>query len=117
VQAPQALAEGSRSPSFLALPLQQALAAFLLVLVASGCFLFDRATVGVDRPGPEAVDAQLNEHALTGFTPSSTTREVLHYFDLSERFDEDPDAALLELHRAVAAAPERRFLHALAELS
>jgi pimeloyl-ACP methyl ester carboxylesterase len=91
----------------------------LLVLVpplSSGCFLFDRALVGVDRVGPDKVDQQLNQNALSGPLPSATTLEALHYFGLSKRFAEEPDAALVELHRAVVAEPQRGFLHALAEL-
>jgi pimeloyl-ACP methyl ester carboxylesterase len=94
------------------------LACLLLVLSGStGCFLFDRALVGVNRVGPETVDQQLNQNALTGLHPSASTLETLHYFGLTQRFEESPDEALVELHRAVAADPERGFLHALAELS
>ena len=92
------------------------LALLLTSLGSSGCFIFDQARVGVDRVGPEVVDRELNEHALTGRIPSASTREVLHYFHLVERFDEEPEAALVELHRAIVAAPERGFLHAIAEL-
>ena len=88
----------------------------LLLACASGCFIVNRPTVGVDRVGPETVDLQLNQNALTGTQPSATTLETLHYFGLSRRFAEDPDEALVELHRAVLAEPERGFLHALSEL-
>ncbi len=92
------------------------LAVFLAALGSAGCFLVDQATVGVERVGPDQVDRELNSCALTGTVASATTREVLHYFDLSERFDEEPEAALVELHHAIAVAPERRFLFAIAEL-
>jgi pimeloyl-ACP methyl ester carboxylesterase len=92
------------------------LALALVALGSSACFVFDQARIGVDRVGPEVVDRELSEHALTGRTASAGTREVLHYFDLLERFEDDPDAALVELHRAIAAAPERDHLHAIAEL-
>jgi len=89
---------------------------FLLATVCSGCFLINRPLVGVERVGPEQVDQELNANALTGARPSATTLEVLHYFDLGTRFDEAPEEALVELHRAIAAEPQRRFLHAIAEL-
>jgi pimeloyl-ACP methyl ester carboxylesterase len=88
----------------------------LLLPGTSGCFVLDKPVVGVDRVGPEKVDLQLNQNALTGTRPSSSTLEVLHYFALSERFEKSPDEALVELHRAVAADPQRGFLHALSEL-
>jgi pimeloyl-ACP methyl ester carboxylesterase len=112
VRSTHALPGGGRRQSSLALGLAVALAA----LGSSGCFVFDQARIGVDRVGPEVVDRELNEHALTGRTPSAGTREALHYYDLLERFDDDPDAALVDLHRAIAAAPERDHLHAIAEL-
>ncbi|HEX6885606.1 MAG TPA: alpha/beta fold hydrolase [Planctomycetota bacterium] len=92
--------------------------ALLLVLApaSAGCFLFNRPLVGVERVGPDEVDQQLNQNALTGLAPSATTLEVQHYFGLTQRFSEAPEEALVELHRAVVADPERGFLHALAEL-
>jgi pimeloyl-ACP methyl ester carboxylesterase len=88
----------------------------LLAACSSGCFLIDRPLVGVERVGPEKVDQQLNANALTGPRPSATTLEVLHYFDLGTRFEEAPEEALVELHHAITADPQRRFLHAIAEL-
>ena len=90
-----------------------------LLLAAGGgssCFIVDKAQVGVDRVSVERVDRELNESALTGPRPSSSSLEVLHFFDLQERFDDEPEAALVELHRALCADPQRRFLHAIAEL-
>lgn len=92
----------------------------LLLLLASacstGCFLIDRPLVGVDRIGPERVELELNANALSGTRLSSTTLEVLHYFDLAARFQAAPEEALVELHRAILADPQRSFLHAIAEL-
>jgi pimeloyl-ACP methyl ester carboxylesterase len=93
----------------------------LLLVVAAplstACFLLDRPLVGVDRVSADQVDRELDQNALTGTRPSASSLEVLHYFDLRERFEEEPDEALVELHRAVAAEPGRSFVHALAELS
>jgi len=95
-------------------------AGVLLLLLAaacsSGCFLIDRPLVGVQRVGPEKVDLELNANALSGPRPSATTLEVLHYFDLAARFGEAPEEALVELHRAILADPQRPFLFAIAEL-
>jgi pimeloyl-ACP methyl ester carboxylesterase len=87
-----------------------------LVPCASGCYILDKPLVGVDRVGPDMVDQQLNQNALTGTKPSGTTLETLHYFGLTNRYEEAPDEGLVELHRAVVAEPQRGFLHALAEL-
>ena len=85
-----------------------ALVAFCSAL-ASGCFLVDRAAVGVERIGPDKVDVELNRNALTGPDASASTLETLHYFGLTERYRRSPGDALVELHRAVVAEPQRRF--------
>ncbi len=97
----------------------QAGARLLLLLAAvctSGCFLINRPQVGVERVGPEQVDLELNANALSGPRPCATTLEVLHYFDLAARFRDAPEEALVELHHAILADPQRSFLHAIAEL-
>jgi len=93
------------------------LLALLLAPLATGCFLVNRAAVGVERIGPEKADVELNRNALTGPDPSASTLETLHYFGLTERYRRAPEAALVELYHAVVAEPQRRFLHALAELN
>ncbi len=95
------------------------LATFLVCLsqLAGGCFLLTQAQVGVLEVGTKKVQENLNANALTTDEPSTLAREALHAFDLEERFEEDPDAALAELHRAAALEPDRGLLYALAELS
>jgi pimeloyl-ACP methyl ester carboxylesterase len=88
----------------------------LALSISSGCALIDRAAVGVRKVSPDEVDTELNRNALTGPELSASTLETLHYFGLSERFEDEPDETLVELHRAIVADPRRPFLHAMAEL-
>ena len=48
---------------------------------------------------------------------TAATREVLHVFDLLQRFEREPLAALRELHGRVLAEPSRASVFALAEAS
>lgn len=89
----------------------------LVCASASGCFLTDRPMVGVKRVRPAAVDAELNANALDGEAPSVSTLEFLHTFGLREQYDDDPAKTLLDLHKALCADPERRGLHALADIA
>jgi pimeloyl-ACP methyl ester carboxylesterase len=94
------------------------LAVWLLALaVLPGCAILDSPVIGVDRVGSDEVDGELNQNALTGDEPSASTLEALHYYGLTDCWETTPDDALLRLHRAVLAEPERPFLHALAELN
>ncbi len=98
-------------------PLRRPLLLLLLCLPApSGCYLVNQPVVGVDHVSPDDVDRDLNQNALTGLVPSASTLEALHYYGITKRFEDDPDEALVELHRAIVAEPERPFLHAMAEL-
>jgi hypothetical protein len=91
------------------------LAAF--AAVAPSCAYFTKPLVGVRRIGSDQVALQLEASALTGDAPSATARLALHYFDLTDAFEEDPAAALVTLHERTAADTLRIFVYALAELS
>ena len=70
------------------------------------------------RVDPKVVQADLGRSAITTGEPSWPTRNVLFERGLFDAFDERPEAALAELHRAmVAAKGDPDLLFALAELS
>ncbi len=81
------------------------------------CAYFTKPLVGVRRIGSDQVALQLEASALTGDAPSATARLALHYFDLTDAFEDDPAAALVTLHERAAADSLRLFVYALAELS
>ncbi|MCZ6599030.1 MAG: alpha/beta fold hydrolase [Planctomycetota bacterium] len=89
----------------------------LILPLLGGCALLTKPAVAVKQVGPDRVYEQLNANAMNGDEPSTVAREVLHFFDLEESFEDDPAAALVELHVATTAEPFRSFLYALAELS
>ncbi len=83
-----------------------------LLLVACG------PPVGVSRVSPRAVSGELTRSALNSNTPSLYSQNVLHRWNLTERFRRDPEGALETLHQQVVREPDRRStLFALAELS
>jgi pimeloyl-ACP methyl ester carboxylesterase len=88
------------------------LAATVLVLVGCG------PPVGVTRVSPRTVTRELTESALNSETPSPFSQNVLHRWNLRERFRSDPEGALARLHELVVQGRGRDdTLFALAELS
>jgi pimeloyl-ACP methyl ester carboxylesterase len=83
-------------------------------LLAAGC----AAPVGVKHVGPKAVHRELTGNVLSTGKPSGPTRILLRQHHLEDLFDDDPAAALADLHgkfaRGEAGSDE---LFALAELS
>src|SRR5215510_3466484 len=70
------------------------------------------------RVEPQTVRADLARSAVTTGEPSWSTRNTLLERNLFTTFDEDPETALRELHKAmVAARGDPDLLFALAELS
>jgi hypothetical protein len=70
------------------------------------------------RVDPKVVLRDLSRSAITTGEPSLPTRNVLFERGLFEAFNAQPEAALAELHRAMAAARgDPDLLFALAELS
>jgi len=91
-----------------------------LSVVAALCVLAAaRASpVSAVRVDPKTVHHQLDRSAVATGDPSWPTRNVLRERGLLEKFEEHPDAALADLHRAmVAAGGDVDMLFALAELS
>src|SRR5262245_3717746 len=87
-------------------------AGMTLLLVACG------PPVGVSRVSPREVSRELTRSALNSTTPSEFSENVLHRWDLRERFRRDPEAALARLHQLAAEGRGRdTTLFALAELS
>jgi len=59
--------------------------------------------VGTTRVDPKVVLRELDQSAITSGKPSLPTRNVLYEGGLFEAFDERPEAAIAELHRAMVA--------------
>src|SRR5262245_10638323 len=86
---------------------------FLALLIAA-C----GAPVTVERVDPRTVHRELTANVLTVGEESGASRIVLDRWDLTERFESDPEGALKQLHAAlVAGNAGRDELFALAELS
>jgi len=87
-------------------------------LVFTGC----QTPIGVSRVDPLTVHHQLTQNVLSANLPSIFTENVLHQYDLTEKFAREPEAALTELHRILLehtvrseeafALSELSFLHA-----
>jgi pimeloyl-ACP methyl ester carboxylesterase len=87
---------------------------FLLPLLLAAC----AAPVTVDRVDPRTVHRELTANVLTVGEESGASRIVLDRWDLTERFESDPEGALAQLHAAVISERVGRDeLFALAELS
>jgi pimeloyl-ACP methyl ester carboxylesterase len=86
---------------------------FLPVLLATCA-----APVTVERADPRTVHRELTANVLTVGEESGASRIVLERWDLTERFESDPEGALAQLHAAVTdERAGRDELFALAELS
>src|SRR5262249_18023237 len=57
--------------------------------------------VNVRRVSPRTVTAELARSALNSNEPSLFSENVLYRFDLTQRFEKDPEGALAELHQKV----------------
>jgi pimeloyl-ACP methyl ester carboxylesterase len=90
---------------------------FFLVLTAvtmTGC----QTPVGVARVDPEIVNYQLTRNVLSEGVPSPSTDIVLHVYDLSEAYFNDPRGTLKRLHDFLLVTDRPKpVAFALAELS
>src|SRR6516165_5850170 len=87
---------------------------FFLPLFLATCAV----PVTVERVDPRTVHRELTANVLTVDEESSASRNVLDRWDLTERFESDPEGALAQLHAAVVGERAGRDeLFALAELS
>ena len=83
------------------------------VLLATAC----ATPVGVEPITPEAFRREVTASALSGDAPSQFSEQVLQRFNLRERFEREPGAALAELHSSLDTEGGENRLFALAELS
>ncbi|MSR62935.1 MAG: alpha/beta fold hydrolase [Planctomycetes bacterium] len=83
-------------------------------LLLASCFLSPKL-VGTRPTTLDEARVELEACALNANRLSDPSREVLAVFDLCTLYDEDPRAALRELHARAVAEPQRRTLFALAE--
>ena len=93
-------------------PIRATVLFLALLLTACG------APVTVERVDPRSVHRELTANVLTVGEESGASRNVLYRWDLTERFESDPEGALAQLHTAVAdGRAGRDELFTLAELS
>ncbi len=84
------------------------------VLVLTAC----STPVGVTRVYPRTVSQELTQSALNSRTPSLFSQNVLHRWNLTERFRRNPESALEQLQQlAVQERGRDQTVFALAELS
>ena len=87
---------------------------FCLSLLLAACAV----PVTVERVDPRTVHRELTANVLTIGEESGASRIVLDRWDLTARFEADPEGALGQLHAAVVGGSAGRDeLFALAELS
>ena len=87
---------------------------FFLPLLLATCAV----PVTVERVDPRTVHRELTANVLTVGEESGASRNVLYRWDLTERFESDPEGALAQLHDAVTSGRAGRDeLFTLAELS
>src|SRR5262245_13442378 len=88
-------------------------ALLLVVIWTAGC----ATAVGVQRVDTREAHRLLTANALSSGTPSAHSLQVLSRLDLVEQFEDEPEAALAELHTGLPPTGEEDRLFALAELS
>ena len=85
-----------------------------LLLLLAAC----TTPVQVDRADPRVVQRELTSDVISTGNISEPTQIVLHRQDLTERFESDPEGAIISLHRTITAGkPDPDALFALSELS
>jgi pimeloyl-ACP methyl ester carboxylesterase len=87
--------------------------ALICLVLAAGC----ATPIGVVRGTTQETYHALTANVLSAGEPSSWSKQVLHRDNLTERFEENPDAALGELHKRLRDRTTSDRLFALAELS
>jgi pimeloyl-ACP methyl ester carboxylesterase len=84
-----------------------------LVLLSTAC----ATPIGVVHETPQESYRALTANVLSAGRPSDWSRQVLNRTDLSKKFEDDPPAALAELHKGLQRRVTVDRLFALAELS
>lgn len=85
----------------------------LVAAVAAGC----RYPISARKTSFTQAFREANATALSGDSYSSATRLVLYRFDLTQQFEDSPEAVLRLLHEKACADQRRELLFALAELN
>ena len=83
------------------------------LLLATAC----ATPVGVDPITPAEFQREITANAISTGAPSDFSDQVLQRFNLRDRFEEEPGAALAELHRTLDTEGGENRIFALAELS
>ena len=84
-----------------------------IVLIATGC----ATPIGVRYVEPRVAYHSLTANVLSAERPSSFSARELMNLNLHERFNEDPEKALAEMHAGLAPKGDEDRVFALAELS
>jgi hypothetical protein len=84
-----------------------------LALIASGC----ATPIGVRYVEPRVAYHSLTANVLSAERPSSFSARELMNLNLYERFEEEPQKALAEMHSGLASKGDEDRVFALAELS
>jgi pimeloyl-ACP methyl ester carboxylesterase len=87
--------------------------ALTVLLLALGC---GSIPVRVERADPRTVHRELTATVLSTGHPSMRSMQFLERHGLRERYEDDPEGTLAEIHAGLAATGEHRRLSALAEL-
>ena len=90
----------------------------LLLLLSVAWFSGCAPHVGVKPAGLRGAYEEINASALTAPKPGTNTRIVLHRYDLTKKFENEPEAVLNFLHQKAQGEDDRRDLRfALSELN
>lgn len=87
--------------------------AAILALFVAAC----ATPIGVERANPQAVHRLLTGNVLSTGEPSAPSLQALQRLDLKDLYDDDPRAALAQMHAGLAPTGDDDRLFALAELS
>jgi pimeloyl-ACP methyl ester carboxylesterase len=88
-------------------------AALAIALVSTGC----ATPIGVREVEPQVSYHSLNANVLSAESPSSFTSRELINSNLYQRFDDDPEQALAQMHAGLEPEGDEDRVFALAELS
>ena len=89
-------------------------ALLVLALLVGAC----ATPISVTRLDPLVAQQELTRNVLYSGEASASSRIILNREDLSKQFDQDPEAALRDLHTEVASGRRgTNYIYALAELS
>lgn len=88
-----------------------------LLLLGSGCQVFQKPSVGADKSITEFAYRQTHDNPVGQGVMSRETREIVHRYGQDERFNRQPEETLRLLQEKAVATRERGILFALSELN